>query len=61
LAGKIRFPEIAMVVQETVNRVEYREADRIATVLAIDLAARMLAEAAVEALMLKANHQLNQA
>ncbi|MFU8819629.1 MAG: 1-deoxy-D-xylulose-5-phosphate reductoisomerase [Desulfurivibrio sp.] len=57
LAGKIRFPEIALVVAETVSRAEYKEADRIGTVLAVDLAARMLAESVVEALMIKTNNR----
>ena len=57
LEAKIRFPEIPLVVAETVNRVEHKQADRVATVLAIDLAARMLAESVVEALMIKATQK----
>ncbi len=57
LAGKIRFPEIALVVAETVSRAEHKEADRIGTVLAVDMAARMLAESVVEALMIKAKNR----
>ncbi|MFH7325145.1 1-deoxy-D-xylulose-5-phosphate reductoisomerase [Desulfurivibrio sp. C05AmB] len=57
LAGKIRFPEIARVVAETTNRVEARPADRIATVLACDQAARKLAATVVESLMAKTGTQ----
>ena len=57
LVGKIRFPEIALVVAETVSRAEHKEADRIGTVLAVDMAARMLAESVVEALMIKAKNR----
>ena len=53
LEGKIRFPEIARVVAETTNRVETRPADRIATVLTSDQAARKLAATVVENLMVK--------
>ncbi|MEW6594884.1 MAG: 1-deoxy-D-xylulose-5-phosphate reductoisomerase [Thermodesulfobacteriota bacterium] len=53
LAKKIRFPEIALVVAESVNRVERKEAATIAAVLEADLAARMQAESVVEALQLK--------
>ncbi|MFH7319390.1 1-deoxy-D-xylulose-5-phosphate reductoisomerase [Desulfurivibrio sp. D14AmB] len=60
LTGKIRFPEIALVVAETLSRAEFKEADRIATVLAMDLAARMLAESVVEALMIKTDNRRQQ-
>ncbi|HET98367.1 MAG TPA: 1-deoxy-D-xylulose-5-phosphate reductoisomerase [Desulfurivibrio alkaliphilus] len=60
LSGKIRFPEIALVVAETLSRAEFKEADRVATVLAMDLAARMLAESVVEALMIKADNRRQQ-
>ncbi|MDF1614866.1 1-deoxy-D-xylulose-5-phosphate reductoisomerase [Desulfurivibrio dismutans] len=59
LQGKIRFPEIALVVTETVNRIEHKPVDRIATVLAVDLAARMMAESVVESLMIKAKQKRN--
>lgn len=57
LAKKIRFPEIALVVTETVNRVDKHEADSIAMVLDADLAGRMQAESVVEALHLKAEQR----
>jgi len=52
LAEKIRFPEIPLVVAETMAREERKEADSIGSVLAADLAARMQAEAVVEAFTL---------
>ncbi|MEW6501236.1 MAG: 1-deoxy-D-xylulose-5-phosphate reductoisomerase [Thermodesulfobacteriota bacterium] len=58
LAKKIRFPEIALVVAEAVNRVEKKEAANLAVVLEADLAARMLAESVVETLHLKMRQRL---
>lgn len=58
LAKKIRFPEIALVVAESVNRVEKKEAANLAAVLEADLAARMQAESVVEALQLKMQQRL---
>jgi 1-deoxy-D-xylulose-5-phosphate reductoisomerase len=58
LAKKIRFPEIALVVAEAVNRVEKKEASTLSIVLEADLAARMLAESVVEALQLKMRQRL---
>ncbi|MDZ7641722.1 MAG: 1-deoxy-D-xylulose-5-phosphate reductoisomerase [Desulfurivibrio sp.] len=60
LEGKIRFPEIALVVAETLNRAEHQRAERLATVLSADLAARMLAESVVESLMIKTMHRRQQ-
>ncbi len=57
LARKIRFPEISLVVAETVNRVEHQPADKITTILAVDLTARMLAESVIETLMIKTNQK----
>jgi len=58
LAKKIRLPEIALVVAESVNRVERKEAATLAVVLEADLAARMQAESVVEALQLKMQQRL---
>ncbi len=58
LAKKIRFPEIALVVAESVNRLERKEAANLAAVLEADLAARMQAESVVEALQLKMQQRL---
>jgi len=52
LDGRIRFPEIALAVAETMERTENRPADSIEAVTAADLAARMQAEAVVEAFQL---------
>ena len=49
---KIRFPEIALTVAETINRTKKRKADSIETILDADLNARVLAESVVDALML---------
>jgi len=53
LANKIRFPEITLVVAETVNRLPQKEIVDVATVLDADLAARMQAESVIEALIMK--------
>ncbi len=57
LEGKIRFPEISLVVAETVSRVENREAVDIKTVMGADLAARVQAQAIVTAFAMKKNQQ----
>jgi 1-deoxy-D-xylulose-5-phosphate reductoisomerase len=54
LEGKIRFPEITLVVAETVNRIEKRPVTNLAAVLEADLAARLQAESVVEAFRLAA-------
>ncbi|MFC1524613.1 1-deoxy-D-xylulose-5-phosphate reductoisomerase [Thermodesulfobacteriota bacterium] len=53
LAGRIRFPEIALVVSETVSRTPEKTVKDIRDIMAADLAARMQAESVVEALYLK--------
>ncbi len=57
LEERIRFPEIALVVAETVSREPARALTDIATVLDADLAARVQAESVVEALMFKARQR----
>ncbi len=52
LDEKIRFPEIPLVVAETMDRSVKAEAGSIRAVVAADLAARMQAEAVVEAFSL---------
>lgn len=49
LKKRIRFPEIALVVAETLNRLPYEEIRNVETVLDADLSARMQAESIVEA------------
>ncbi|OKY74873.1 MAG: 1-deoxy-D-xylulose-5-phosphate reductoisomerase [Desulfobulbaceae bacterium DB1] len=53
LGKKIRFPEIALVVAETLNRLGRKDIKDIETVLDADLSARMQAESIVEALSIK--------
>jgi 1-deoxy-D-xylulose-5-phosphate reductoisomerase len=53
LDRRIRFPEIALVVSETVNQVPQQESMSLNAVLDADLAARMLAESVIEALNIK--------
>ncbi|MCB2182713.1 MAG: 1-deoxy-D-xylulose-5-phosphate reductoisomerase [Desulfobulbaceae bacterium] len=53
LNRKIRFPEISLVVAETLNRLPQKSIKDISTVLDADLAARMQAESIVEALHIK--------
>ncbi|MDH5299366.1 MAG: 1-deoxy-D-xylulose-5-phosphate reductoisomerase [Desulfobulbaceae bacterium] len=53
LEGRIRFPEIALVVAETISRQPSQAIADVSTVLDADLAARVQAESVVEALMLK--------
>ncbi len=60
LGGRIRFPEIALVVSETVNRTQAKPTTDVATVMDADLAARMLAESVVEALHLKKKQRLGE-
>jgi len=52
LARKIRFPEIALAVAETMKRTSNREPTDIAAVLEADLAARVQAESVIEAIRL---------
>ena len=58
LNKKIRFPEIAMVVAETVSRLPREDANAISAVLDADLAARMQAESIIEALNIKSQQRL---
>ena len=60
LGGKIRFPEIALVVAETVNRLPREEAGAISAVLDADLAGRMQAESIIEALNIKSRQRLGE-
>lgn len=53
LAERIRFPEIPMVVAETLRRVPIQEAKDVAMVLAADLSARVQAESLVEAIFMQ--------
>ncbi len=53
LDGKIRFPEIALVVAETLERHDTKEIKDVETVLQADLSARMQAESVVEALEMR--------
>lgn len=58
LAGRIRFPEIALVVSETVSKTREQEAADINAVIEADLAARMLAESIVEAISIKTRQKM---
>jgi len=58
LNTKIRFPEIALVVAETVNRLPNKPAADLATIVDADLAARVQAESVIEALHLKTKQRL---
>ncbi|MFZ5774498.1 MAG: 1-deoxy-D-xylulose-5-phosphate reductoisomerase [Thermodesulfobacteriota bacterium] len=60
LARKIRFPEIALVVAETVGRLPGGEAGTVAAVLDADLAARMQAESIIDALHIKMKQRLGE-
>lgn len=53
LAGKIRFPEIALCVADTMQHTESRPITGITSVLEADLAARVQAESVVEALSIR--------
>ncbi|MFC1512970.1 hypothetical protein ACFL5J_00795 [Thermodesulfobacteriota bacterium] len=57
LEERIRFPEIALVVAETISRQPVQPVLNVTTVLDADLAARMQAESVVDALMLKARQR----
>lgn len=60
LANTIRFPEIALVVAETVNRVPCREANTVSAVLDADLAARVQAASIIEAVQIKSKQRLGE-
>ncbi len=53
LDKKIRFPEISLVVSETLNRLPRKDIKDVETILDADLSARMQAESVVEALHIK--------
>jgi len=53
LDKKIRFPEISLVVAETLNRIPRKDIKDVETVLDADIAARMQAESITDALQLK--------
>jgi len=57
LAERIRFPEIGLVVAETVNRLPREDIKDVGTVLDADLAARLQAESVIEAFSMKAAQQ----
>jgi len=58
LAGAIRFPEIALVVAETVSRLPREEAASLTAILDADLAARMQAASVIEALCMQTQQRL---
>ena len=58
LAGTIRFPEIALVVAETVNRLPREEAASLSAILDADLASRMQAASIIEALHIQTRQRL---
>jgi len=60
LAKKIRFPEISLVVAETLNRLACKDIKDIETILEADLAARMQAESIIEALWIKFKQRTGQ-
>lgn len=53
LNKKIRFPEISLVVAETLNRIPRQDIKDVSTILDADMAARMQAESISDALHLK--------
>lgn len=58
LEKRIRFPEIALVVSETLSRTPEKEAMSIAAIMEADLAARVQAESIAEALHIKSCQRL---
>ena len=58
LEGTIRFPEISLVVAETVHRAPQKEIADINTILEADLAARLQAESVIQALQIKSEQRL---
>jgi len=59
LAGQIRFPEISLVVAETVHRMPRNEITDVGKVLEADLAARFQAESVVQSLHIKTEQRRN--
>lgn len=60
LNNKIRFPEITLVVAETINRQPRNQADNVAAILDADLAARVQAESIIESLQIKTKQKLGE-
>ncbi len=58
LEGNIRFPEISLVVAETVHRADKKEITDVNTVLEADLAARLQAESVIQSLHIKSKQRL---
>lgn len=58
LSGTIRFPEIALVVAETVSRLPREEATSLTAILDADLAARVQAASVIEALRMQTQQRL---
>lgn len=58
LTGAIRFPEIALVVAETVSRLPREEGASLTAILDADLAARMQAASIIEALRMQTQQRL---
>lgn len=58
LCGTIRFPEIALVVAETVSRLPREDAASLTAILDADLAARMQAASVIEALRMQTQQRL---
>ncbi|MBU4033419.1 MAG: 1-deoxy-D-xylulose-5-phosphate reductoisomerase [Proteobacteria bacterium] len=58
LSGTIRFPEIALVVAETVSRLPREEAASLTAILDADLAARVQAASVIEALRMQTQQRL---
>lgn len=57
LSRKIRFPEIAFTVAETMNKIPVRPITSLTSVLEADLTARVQAESIVESLMIRKNQK----
>ncbi|MBU0484056.1 MAG: 1-deoxy-D-xylulose-5-phosphate reductoisomerase [Proteobacteria bacterium] len=60
LNSKIRFPEIALVVSETVTRIEQVKSSNLEAIISADLAARVQAESIVESLHIKYQQKTGQ-
>ncbi|MBU2536809.1 MAG: 1-deoxy-D-xylulose-5-phosphate reductoisomerase [Proteobacteria bacterium] len=58
LSGTIRFPEIALVVAETVSRLPREDAASLTAILDADLAARVQAASVIEALRMQTQQRL---
>lgn len=60
LNGNIRFPEISLVVAETVHRAPQKQITDVNTVLDADLAARFQAESIIQSLQITTEQRLGQ-